>query len=158
MGEILFTLAMLAIFGVFLHGTFAIETGRSVDPIGAARVPEAVVILGGLLCLYILAKEIKKFMARQDTTTGKIKLNVKTMILLVLLVAFLLAMDYLGFYVCAVLLFFAITLMLGNKSYLRSAAAALVSVTVFVLLFGKVLSVPLPRGEGVFRILSHWLF
>lgn len=46
MGELLFTLGMLLIFGVFYYGVGEIEIGRSVDPVGAAAVPRVIIIMG----------------------------------------------------------------------------------------------------------------
>ena len=156
MGEILFTVGMLVVFGIFQYGVVSIDTGRSVDPVGAAFVPQMVILLGGLLCLATLIMQIKRYMAAQEKPC--VKCNTKVLIRLGMLVVFLFVLDLVGFHLSAMLLFFGIMLLLGKKSYLNSVITAAVSASVFVVLFGRILSVPLPRGEGIFRILSHWLF
>ncbi len=156
MGEILFTVGMLVIFGIFQYGVVQIDTGRSVDPVGAAYVPQMVILLGGLLCVVTLIMQIKRYVSEQEK--HGINFNTKVLLLLAMLVAFLFILDFIGFHLSAMLLFFGITLLLGKKSYLNSVVTAVISASVFVVLFGRILSVPLPRGEGIFRILSHWLF
>ncbi len=156
MGEILFTVGMLVIFGIFQYGVVSIDTGRSVDPVGAAFVPQMVILLGGLLCVVTLIMQIRKYVSEQEK--HKITFNTKVLLLLAMLVAFLFILDLVGFHLSAMLLFFGIMLLLGKKSYLNSALTSIVTASVFVVLFGRILSVPLPRGEGIFRILSHWLF
>ena len=156
MGEILFTVGMLVVFGIFQFGVVSIDTGRSVDPVGAAFVPQMVILLGGLLCVYTLITQIRQYMAEKEKPG--IHFNSKVLLLLGMLVVFLLVLDFIGFHLSAMLLFFGIMILLGKKSYLNSVLTAVITASVFVVLFGRVLSVPLPRGEGIFRILSHWLF
>lgn len=156
MGELLFTLFMLIIFGIFYHGAGDIQTTRSVDPIGPVPVPEVVIFLGAILCVVLLVLQARRLLSGQAKKGGKF--SIKTLALILLLVVFLLLLDTVGFYLSAVLLIFVLSRMLGNASYPRCAATAVASATVFALLFGKVLSVPLPRGDGMFRVLSHWLF
>ena len=156
MGELIFTLGMLAIFGIFFYGAMDIETGRSVDPVGAAFVPKMVILLGVVLCVAVIVMFYKKYKAGEIKAGGK--LNPKAIALLVLLVVFLLVLDHVGFLVSAAGLFFALMFLLGSKSLLRNAATSIISAGVFVIVFGRLLSVPLPRGDGIFRVLSHWLF
>ncbi len=156
MGELLFTLGMLALFGVFYHGATQIDTGRSVDPVGAASVPQVIIVLGAVLCVAVLVMFVKKYKEGKIKPGGK--LNIKALALLALLVGFLLVLEHIGFYIDAIILFFALMLMLGGKSVWRCAATSVITTSAFVMLFGRLLSVPLPRGDGIFRILSHWLF
>ncbi len=156
MGELVFTLGMLALFGLFYSGALEIDTGRSVDPVGAASVPQAVILLGAVLCVAVLVMIVKKWRAGEIKAGGR--LNPRALALLGLLVAFLLLLEQIGFFLDAVLLFFALTLLLGGRPIWRAAATSIVTAGVFVLLFGRILNVPLPRGDGIFRVLSHWLF
>lgn len=159
MGEIIFHIVFMLIFGVFLNSTFAINTKRMVDSIGPAGFPRFIIILGLILLAISLYQAIKKYMQKKDKTMGKIEeLNVTFIGILASVIVFVIAISYIGFILSAVVFLMVILLLLGERRKGIIIMYSLIGAVVFTLMFGRVLTVPLPRGLGILEQISYILY
>jgi len=133
-------------FGVFLlllgayvvYGGLALEVPFSYDPLGPKTFPVVLGVLLSALSLFIIAKPEKaKF------PEGVTRLN--TVFIVVLLVAYSLSFNYLGFLISTALLVFFISKIFQGTTKQALASAIGVSLAVYAL-FGFLLEVPLPTG------------
>jgi putative tricarboxylic transport membrane protein len=76
------------------------------------------------------------------------------MVSLGMVIIYVLLLNILGFIISSLLFLYVISLLLGQKNQLNSIIFAVITTGVFVVLFSVLLSIPLPRGLGIFRQLS----
>lgn len=76
------------------------------------------------------------------------------MVSLAAIIIYVILLNGIGFILSTIIFLLGITLLLGQKKILSAAIFSIVTTTVFVLLFTRLLQIPLPRGFGVFRIFS----
>lgn len=133
-------------FGVFLlllglyviYGGVSIEVPFSYDPLGPKTFPVVLGILLSALSLFIIAKPEKS-----NFPEGATRLN--TVFIVILLVAYSLSFNYLGFLLSTALLVFFISKIFQGTTKQALGSAIGVSLSVYVL-FGILLEVPLPAG------------
>lgn len=77
---------------------------------------------------------------------------------LALAVAYTLVMPFLGFTVGTLLFCLAIMAVLGVRSVRNLLLTATGATVLFVVLFPKIMAVPMPRGVGVFRMISLFFY
>lgn len=161
MGGIIFNIILLIVFSTFLWISFGIEDLREVDPLGASGFPKFVLILIVLLLLVSLASEIKKHMKdKYDESNSNISKHtfIRIGTITILLALFILLLDYLGFLLSSLLLTPALLLILGEKKKLRLTFITFFIPIIFTVLFGDLLSIPLPRGVGIFLNISRLIY
>lgn len=154
MGELFFSTVVLGLFGFLFYGTTQINVVRSVDPVGPVLFPQLVVALAAVLCSSVIADNIKS----GEFKKAAHRVNPNILLFAAVLAAVACFVEFLGFFVSCALLFAAVGWILGNRKALQNLLISLVSSAAMILLFGRILSVPLPRGEGLFEIFSHWLY
>lgn len=158
MGEIVFHIALLAVLGVFYNQTLSIDTTRVTDVVGAAGFPKAIIILAFILTGISLYKAFRHY---SDTTRKQHKieeLNIQFIGVLVAVVTFIFATDVIGFVLASIVLSAVIMLLLGLKKISKVAWISVGISSVFTLVFGKILHVPLPRGMGFIQELSFLIY
>ncbi|UAL48021.1 tripartite tricarboxylate transporter TctB family protein [Sutcliffiella horikoshii] len=114
--------------------------------------------LFGILKNYILSKKMKmiepgELVEEHEPEKTVFKLSIP-MISLIMLIIYVLLLNVIGFVISTPLFLYGISLLLGQKKQLYSVIFGFVTTVVFVGLFSVLLSIPLPRGIGVFRQLS----
>lgn len=158
MGEIVFHIALLAVLGVFYNQTLSIDTTRVTDVVGAAGFPKAIIILAFILTGISLYKAFRHY---SDATRKQHKieeLNIQFIGVLVAVVTFIFATDVIGFVLASIVLSAVIMLLLGLKKISKVAWISVGISSVFTLVFGKILHVPLPRGMGFIQELSFLIY
>ncbi len=159
MGEIIFHVFLMAVLGIFYNETFSINTARMTDPIGPAGFPQIIIIASFILLAVSLRNAVKKFRVSRGETRGKIKeFDLGFLALMVTIVGFIMLVDMIGFWVASVILISVILIILGQRKVPRIVAITLCASLVFTIVFGRVLSVPLPRGFGIFKLMSYFLY
>lgn len=156
MGEVIFHVVLIVIMGIFAKESFAISTGRSADPIGPAGFPQ--VLLGIILILLIISlfNSFKKLKANEQNE--KLNINMAYFGLLIGIVLFILLNDVISFTLATIVFCFCLFYLLGQKKYLKMSINSVIIAVAFTLVFGNVLSVPLPRGIGLIKELSYFLY
>ena len=159
MGEILFHVVLLGVLGYFYKESFLIETGRSSDPIGPAGFPQAIILLAIVLTVISLFQTLKKRRKEQSGKPTKyVELSKEFIGLLAVIAIFALLVDTIGFVVGSFLLMLVLLFLLGERKIGKMAGVSFVVSISFTLLFGKLLSVPLPRGVEFLKELSFFIY
>lgn len=79
-------------------------------------------------------------------------------ILLCVLVVYTIVLPYLGFFLSSVGLFIYVAYSLGTNSIRKTILFSVISMALVVMLFGKVLSISLPRGIGIIETITSFLY
>ncbi len=157
MGEAIFHVILITVMGLFFKESFEITTGRTADPIGPAGFPQAVIVLILILLLISLFNVVRKL----KSSGGKeapLNLNIEYFGLLFAIVIFILLNDVISFTLATIVFSFALFWLLGQKGYLKMGINSLIVSVAFTLVFGKILTIPLPRGMGFIKELSYFLY
>lgn len=156
MSEILFHTLILATFGVFYRETYNINLARVTDVIGPAGFPRGILLIGMALTLISLFRTLRKGIARNG---GKVEeLNLQFLGVLGTVVAFIFLSEVIGFLLAGIILLAVVMLLLGNGINYKTAVVPVIAGTAFTVIFGQLLSVPLPRGMGIIRELSFLIY
>ncbi|MBT2216464.1 tripartite tricarboxylate transporter TctB family protein [Virgibacillus dakarensis] len=160
MGGIIFNFILLVVFSVFLKMSFDIEDLREVDPLGAAGFPKIILILLVIFLLISLINTIKEYVKNKDENMSNIsKKSIFMVVSLVILIGlFILVLDKIGFFFSILLLTPSILLALGERKRLVLILLTIFTPIVFTILFGVTLSIPLPRGIGIFMEISRLIY
>jgi putative tricarboxylic transport membrane protein len=157
MGEIIFHVILIIASGLFFKESFVISTGRSADPIGPAGFPQTILVIIIVLLLISLFNAIRKVKSSKEKATP-LHLNIAYFGLIATIVGFILLNDIISFTLASIAFCFILFLLLGQKKYLKMVINSIVVSLIFTLVFGKILSVPLPRGLGVIKEISYFLY
>jgi len=129
------------------------------DALGAGGFPIILGVIGLALLVLITAKIAKDKtkipipMLRLKSVEGKVlALNI------VIFSAYLLLMDVIGFALSTLLFLFGSARGLGYKKTVVLSLFSLLLTVVLVVTFGKLFMVPLPRGIGIFREMSYFIY
>lgn len=82
----------------------------------------------------------------------------KYLIISGILLLTLLAMSYLGFIITAPIMLIAVALIIGIKRWIPIVVASIIGTACLTYLFPILLSIPLPRGVGIFKSLSQLFY
>ena len=129
------------------------------DALGAGGFPMILAVIALALLVLITVKIVK------DKTKIPIPLlNLKSAegrvlgLNIVILSAYLLLMDVIGFALSTLLFLFGSTRGMGYKKTIMLSLFSLLLTVALVATFGKFFFVPLPRGIGIFRELSYFIY
>jgi hypothetical protein len=157
MGEILFHIFLLGVLAIFGVNATDINTARANDPLGPAGFPIIIIVFISLLLVISLVKTIKKYREKHThmniTATGFKRI----ISLLISLVVFVFITNRIGFIISIFILFIAMFNIMGQKGK-KGILLSIASSIVIISLFAVVLSVPLPRGLGIFKELSYLIY
>lgn len=128
--------------------------------LGAAWWPR--LILGmGMVCTILSAFfAMRKYRKAENVKKTKIsKKEVGSLgISAGIIILALLLIQYVGFLGAAPVLLFGFTFQLGSRKLLSLVLFPLLATFVFAFLFGRFMEVSLPRGLGIMRVLSFYLY
>lgn len=160
MGGIIFNFILLVVFSIFLVMSLGIEDLREVDPLGAAGFPTFILALLVLLLLISLVNTIREYVKERGSTGDKLTKKQIFMVvgLVVLIALFTLLLNVIGFFFSVLLLTPAVLLVLGERKKLVIILLTIFIPIIFTILFGVVLSIPLPRGVGIFLEISRLFY
>ncbi len=102
----------------------------------------------------IFAKKTGK--VKEIVNTGNFTLRVLSVI--VLIGSYIVGMLYFGFVISTLLFQWLLLWFVGFKKKVLFVLSPILVTTVIYLIFVKMMYVPLPRGEGVFRALSYFFY
>ena len=129
------------------------------DALGAGGFPVILAVIALALLVLITAR-----IAKDKTKIPIPMLDLKAVegrvlaLNIVILSAYLLLMDIIGFALSTLLFLFGSTRGLGYKNTIVLSLFSLVLTGILVVTFGKFFFVPLPRGIGIFRELSYFIY
>ena len=129
------------------------------DALGAGGFPMILAVIALALLVLITVK-----IAKDKTKIPIPLLNLKSAegrvlgLNIVILSAYLLLMDVIGFALSTLLFLFGSTRGMGYKKTIMLSLFSLLLTVALVATFGKFFFVPLPRGIGIFRELSYFIY
>lgn len=137
----------LLLLGLFiLYGGLALEVPFSYDPLGPKTFP---VLIGGALALLSVVVIVKPKQARFPG----LNTNLKTLLIVLLLIMYEMAFNFLGFLLATSLLVFFLSKIFKGTTLQAFGSGVGVSLVVYML-FHYLLEVPLPAGSLFVKILG----
>lgn len=123
---------------------------------GAADWPRVILIIGMILTLISMYKIVvlKKYISSSFTKIQLIRFAIASMIMIIYVVL----VKPLGFIVTTPFMVAAYIYQMGIRKPLHILFFSLFISFVFVFLFGRLLQVNLPRGTGLIRVFSFYLY
>lgn len=117
-----------------------------------------ILALFGMVKSFVLSKKMKAIEIGEHVEDNEsertfLKLSIP-MVSLAAVILYVVLLNIVGFIISTILFLYGISLLLGQKKQLNSIIFAIVTTVVFIGLFSILLSIPLPRGLGIFRQLS----
>ncbi len=158
LGEIIFHILIMFGMGVFYKESFDVNLARITDPIGPVGFPRLIIIFSFILLAISLFKTIRKYSKEKHIAKTPVEFNKVFLGILVLIALFIQFVGYLGFILSILLLLCATYYILGQRKIPKTLLMSFIGTSFFVILFGKILSVPLPRGVGILKILSYLIY
>lgn len=117
-------------------------------------------VLGGLVVLGLLlvGQGLERKRTGADVHLWKDTKNPRRLLTgIALLLGYLALINVLGFTLATLLFLVLLIYVLGGRHVTALAVAPVVVTAAILLIFGRILFVPLPRGIGVFRDISLWV-
>ncbi|PTI08996.1 hypothetical protein BU096_05295 [Staphylococcus xylosus] len=161
MGSILFCFILLIIFVYFLINSINMENLRDVDPISASGIPTFILFILVALLIYTLIKEIVKYKKNKEKTNHNALFTKSTLIIIIITVGiaiFILVLNKVGFFLSCLFLTPLLLVLLGSKSKTQIISFSVGIPILFTFLFGNILSIPLPKGIGIFSEISNFIY
>ncbi len=158
--ELLFNIFIgLVLIVFFVESTTFDGMTVSTDKIGANGFPQMIIIISFMLLLYITYNYIKnKGKAKKDVFNIKDKGFRIMLINIVLLAIYIFTMNYIGFILGTFIFIIVAAWSMGYREKVKSLIFSLVLTMSITLVFGKVFYVALPRGLGLLREISYFIY
>lgn len=132
------------------------------DPVGPGGFPLLITIFGLVLTGVVLLQSLKilrKKRHNSGTPPQTIPLWKHPAILCVAaLIGYALCLDVLGFAVSTFALLSVLVYLFNLKSWPKALLTGVTGTTIFIILFGRMLNVTLPRGFDLLKELSFYLY
>lgn len=152
------------LFGLMLFlyiTTFSFQTVNIGGKLGPGWWPRFVLTLGMIFTLVSVWSAVKKG-RKNSKAFEKTKLHRHEMISLAIsagiCLAALLLVGIIGYLGAIPIVVLGFMLQLGAKKPLSIALVTILSTLFFIVIFGRVMQVSLPRGMGIFRSISFFLY
>lgn len=148
----------------FLVGSQSIPVKEvNSDIVGASGFPAIFSIIGLFLLLGIVLQDYYKNKNRKDENKkDKIIVNKEKLIrlftVIILLILYTALVEKLGFVIINLIFVFFCIRTLGSKKWKFNLLFSVILTTVLLIIFGKIFVVSLPRGIGILRELSFYLY
>ena len=164
-GEFILGVVLLVVFVVFFIEAQRIPAGFMVESVqrevGADFWPKLLlcllIILTAALNVQLLVTRKRSDKTATQDSDGE-KEHWRSWLFLVLAIVIYVSIQYLvGFLIASLFLVIVSTYILGYRRKWPSAIMGLSVTLLFVLVFGRFLFVPLPKGVGIFRTISQVL-
>ncbi len=155
--ELLFNIGLVALLGFLFFNTLSFDsTGISTDKIGPAGFPQMVIIIALLLVAYNTYILLKNKSDKKDVIDKK---GFRVMVINIALVtAYIFTLNILGFFVGTLLFSLAAIYSMGYREHLKGILFTLILTVGITLIFGKFFYVALPRGIGILREISYFIY
>lgn len=133
---------------------------KNVQSLSGTFWPTIVLILLDFTCLCMGIPALLKLLQLRKTMKVKptVNINRSMTIAFLLLVAYIFLSKYVGLLLITPFFLFAFMYMLDTRRYLLMISCSVLTTLVVVVLFLKVLYVPLPLGVGIFKSINLLFF
>ncbi len=165
-GEIVFFAVCVAFFGImFITALGLVGAGREGE-FGSALWPLIALGASTLFSLALLAASIRKFRATQgpaeettpEAAAEKRRRRITVALSSACLLAYMIAVPWIGFILATLLFVPAFTLALGERRKTVLYIAPVVLTAIIVGVFAKFITIPFPKGVGIFAAFSRLFY
>lgn len=166
-GEIIFSGVCVVFFGFMLFETFdLLGQGRSGE-MGSGLWPFLALTASLVLSLFMLIASVQKYRAAAkesapertpEAVAEKKRQRITVTLSIVTFLAYILAMPWIGFILATLLYVLVFALALGERRRWVLAAAPFLVTAVIVAVFAKFITIPFPKGIGVFAEFSRLFY
>ncbi len=165
--ELIFDVFLVCVFAVFffLSGSIS-EVTIANDNLGSSGFPRLIALVAIVLLVFSIAFRvqllIRKRSSEQQSDEAKIgiakNLYIRLFAMVFLLSFYIVFLKQLGFVLETLLFIYLCLVIMGERNHLRSAVFSVAFTALLVIIFGRVFFIALPRGIGILREVSYYLF
>jgi len=164
--EIIFSAVCIAFFGFMLFETFELLGQGRPGEVGSGLWPFMALAISTLLSILMLISNIRKYKAAgpgaQELTAEAIAAKRRARITVALSVAcfltYIIVTPWIGFIIATLLYILVFALVLGERRRWVLAISPILMTTVITGVFAKFITIPFPKGIGVFAEFSRLFY
>ena len=162
--QLIFSAVVGIILMVFLVGSFTIDnTTTASDVLRPQGFPLIFAIIGLFLLALDTVGTIRKIIAakskeKESTEVFNKEGYKRTGLTVLLLLLYIVLVDVIGFIITTFLFVFAAAWVIGYKKWKVLGIFTIALTVMMVVVFGNIFAIPLPRGVGIFRELSFFIY
>jgi putative tricarboxylic transport membrane protein len=165
-GEIIFSAVCIAFFGFMLFETFELLGQGRPGEVGSGLWPFMALAISTLLSILILISNIRKSKSggpgAQELTAEAIAEKRRARITVTLSVlcflTYIIVTPWIGFIIATLLYIFVFALILGERRRWVLATSPVLMTAVIMGVFAKFITIPFPKGIGVFAEFSRLFY
>jgi putative tricarboxylic transport membrane protein len=166
-GEIVFSAACVAFFGFMLFDTLELIGKGRAGEMGSGLWPFLSLSAATVLSLLLLIASVKKARADSresaseltaDAIAEKKRQRITVALSIVCFLAYILLMPWIGFILATLLYVLAFALALGERRRWVLTLSPLLVTAVIMGVFAKFITIPFPKGVGIFADFSRLIY
>jgi hypothetical protein len=165
-GEIIFSVVCIAFFGFMLFETFELLGQGRPGEVGSGLWPFMALAISTLLSVLILIANIRKSKAggpgAQELTAeaiaAKRRARITVTLSIVCFITYIIVTPWIGFIIATLLYILVFALVLGERRRWVLAIAPVLMTAVIMGVFAKFITIPFPKGAGVFAEFSRLFY
>ena len=165
-GEIIFSVVCIAFFGFMLFETFELLGQGRPGEVGSGLWPFMALAISTLLSVLILIANIRKSKAggpgAQELTAeaiaAKRRARITVTLSIVCFITYIIVTPWIGFIIATLLYILVFALVLGERRRWVLAIAPVLMTAVIMGVFAKFITIPFPKGVGVFAEFSRLFY
>ena len=165
-GEIIFSAVCIAFFGFMLFETFELLGQGRPGEVGSGLWPFMALAISTLLSVLILIANIRKSKAggpgAQELTAeaiaAKRRARITVTLSIVCFITYIIVTPWIGFIIATLLYILVFALVLGERRRWVLAISPVLMTAVIMGVFAKFITIPFPKGVGVFAEFSRLFY
>jgi len=165
-GEIIFSALCIAFFGFMLFETFELLGQGRPGEVGSGLWPFMALAISTLLSVLILIANIRKSKAggpgAQELTAeaiaAKRRARITVTLSIVCFITYIIVTPWIGFIIATFLYILVFALVLGERRRWVLAISPVLMTAVIMGVFAKFITIPFPKGVGVFAEFSRLFY
>jgi len=164
--EIIFSAVCIAFFGFMLFETFELLGQGRPGEVGSGLWPFMALAISTLLSILMLISNIRKYKAAgpgaQELTAeaiaAKRRARITVALSVVCFLTYIIVTPWIGFIIATLLYIFVFALVLGERRRWVLAISPVLMTAVIMGVFAKFITIPFPKGVGVFAEFSRLFY
>jgi putative tricarboxylic transport membrane protein len=165
-GEIIFSAVCIAFFGFMLFETFELLGQGRPGEVGSGLWPFMALAISTLLSVLMLISNIRKSKAAGPGAQGltaeavaeKRRARITVTLSIVCFLAYIIVTPWIGFIIATLLYILVFALILGERRRWVLAISPVLMTAVIMGVFAKFITIPFPKGIGVFAEFSRLFY
>ncbi|HWP50732.1 MAG TPA: tripartite tricarboxylate transporter TctB family protein [Clostridia bacterium] len=157
--ELLFNLFIGCVLLMFLVCGATISTASvAADHLGAGGFPMIFAAIGLVLLAFSTLQTLRAPKAAKEPSGVSISDYKRVGVIVLLLLGYILTIKSLGFAIVTLAFTAGSITALGYKSYGKTAVFSLLFTAMLIVIFGRIFFIALPRGIGIIKAFSYYLY